>query len=71
MVIENPYDQLKAVKSKMREMSRTLADLEIIVSNMQDFIVDNLEISVDDLQRKLDGRIKAEELEKVMFDKEK
>ena len=60
MVIEKPYDQLKAVKSKMREMSRILADLEIIVSNMQDYIVDNMEISIDDLQHKIDGRAKNE-----------
>lgn len=71
MIIEKPYDQLKAIKRIMRNISRNLEDMEIIVSNMQDFIVDNLEISVDDLQHKLDGRVKAEEFEKILFDKEK
>lgn len=71
MIIERPYDELKAVKSKMREMSRNLADLEVIVSNMQDYIVYNLENSVDDLQRKLDGRVTAEEFDKIFFSKEK
>ena len=71
MITEKPYDQLKAVKSIMRNMARNLADLEIIVSTMQDNITCNLEISVEDLQNKVDGRAKAEELERIFFDKGK
>lgn len=70
MIIEKPYEQLKAIKYKMRELSRDLADLQIIVDNMQDCIVNNLEISVDDLQRKLDGRVKAEDFNALFIDKE-
>ena len=71
MIIERPYDELKAIKSKMREISRNLLDLEIIVSNMQDHIVYNLETMIDDLQRRVDGQANAEQLEKILLKKEK
>lgn len=71
MIIEKPYDQLKAVKSIMRNMQRNLAELDIIVNNMQDCIVNNLEISVEDLQHKIDSKAKSEELERIILGKEK
>lgn len=73
MIIEKPYDQLKAVKSKMRNMARNLAELEIIVDNMQDYIMYNLEGKAANLEYELNKRDRSEEFNKILhgFGKEK
>lgn len=71
MIIEKPYDQLKAVKSIMRNMQRNLAELEIIVDNMQDYIMCNLEGKAANLEYELKKRGRSEELNKIIYGKEK
>ncbi len=68
---DNPYDQLRAVKSIMKNAKRNLAELDIIIDNMQDTIVSNLESKVANLEYELNKIDRSERLDEIIFGKEK
>lgn len=75
---KNPYENTQILKRQLKNLRNDILDLldcidtcEVIVTQMQDIIVNNLETSIEDLQYKLDERTKAEEFEKILYGKEK
>lgn len=75
---DNPYENIRIIKNRLDVLRTDIRDLfdnidamYTVCNNMEDFIVSNLQASVEDLQNKLDGRANAEELEKIILGKEK